>query len=271
MAGRGDAYEKYLECFEHWRQQGWRVTACDWRGQGGSGRLGNNNFGHIDDFGIWIGDLADFWRGWAAEHDGPHVLIGHSMGGHLALRAAVDKVLQPKPDALVLSAPMLDVAPEHVPLLLKRAMALAMVKLGDPMRAAWGNGEKPALRMTMRQKLLTHDTQRYEDEQWWRIQRPELMLGPGTWGWVKAAMASIARLKARGAIEGVELPVFMLATSADRLVSPAAIARVTARLPDVESLIFGKEARHEILREVDDIRSKALVAIDDWLSRRVVG
>ena len=33
MAGRGDAYEKYLETFEHWRTRCWRVTAADWRGQ----------------------------------------------------------------------------------------------------------------------------------------------------------------------------------------------------------------------------------------------
>ncbi|MBC7159444.1 MAG: alpha/beta hydrolase, partial [Porphyrobacter sp.] len=32
MAGRGDAYEKYLESFEHWRGQRWQVGAADWRG-----------------------------------------------------------------------------------------------------------------------------------------------------------------------------------------------------------------------------------------------
>ncbi len=59
LPGRGDAYEKYLETFEHWRQRGWRVTAADWRGQAGSGRLGADAVtGHVDDFALWIGDLA---------------------------------------------------------------------------------------------------------------------------------------------------------------------------------------------------------------------
>jgi len=269
MAGRGDAYEKYLEAFEHWRGQGWRVTACDWRGQGGSGRLGLNNAGHIDDFSVWVGDLAQFWRGWAAEHVGPHVLVGHSMGGHLTLRAAVDQVLEPKPDALVLSAPMLDVFPEYLPLFMKRWFARAMMKLGDPGRPAWGAKEKPVTLVKLRRDLLTHDERRYEDEQWWRAQRPELVLGPGSWGWVNGAMDSIARINQRGAIEAVDLPVFMLATSADKLVSPAAIALATRRLPDVEALVLGEEARHEILREVDLVRDKALEAIDDFLKRRV--
>ena len=59
MPGRGDAYEKYLETFEHWRTRGWRVTAADWRGQAGSGRLGNDEVtGHVDDFAHWVADLA---------------------------------------------------------------------------------------------------------------------------------------------------------------------------------------------------------------------
>ncbi len=61
LPGRGDAYEKYLETLEHWAGLGWRVTALDWRGQAGSGRLGSDGFsGHIADFGVWVEDLADF-------------------------------------------------------------------------------------------------------------------------------------------------------------------------------------------------------------------
>ena len=48
MPGRGDAYEKYLETFEHWRLRGWSVTAADWRGQAGSGRLGSGGEEPID-------------------------------------------------------------------------------------------------------------------------------------------------------------------------------------------------------------------------------
>ena len=72
-----------------------------------------------------------------------------------------------------------------------------------------------------------------------------------------------------GALESVSIPVFIVATDADRLVSPAAIRAAIARLPDAEALIFGEEARHEILREEDAVRLKALAAIDDFLDRRV--
>ena len=275
MAGRGDAYEKYLDALEHWRLQGWQVTAADWRGQGGSGRLGKDDrTGHIDTFLQWVDDLAAFWSDWAQNREGPFVLVGHSMGGHLTLRAVIEQALTPKPAALILSAPMLDVFPEHVPLPIKRGLAKMMSALGDPTRPAWKMGEKPgsatqAALADTRQNLLTHDPERYADELWWREQRPELRLGPGSWGWVKASFDSIAALFRQGALERVDMPVFIVATNADRLVSPAAIRVAIARLPNVESLIFGKEARHEILREIDPIREQALARIDDFLTRKV--
>ncbi len=266
MAGRGDAYEKYLETFEHWRARGWRVTAADWRGQAGSGRLGIDPItGHVDDFAQWIGDLAGLWREWAAGRPGPLVLVGHSMGGHLALRAVVDAALEPAPDALVLSAPMLDVLPERLPLPVKHGAARMMCSVGDPRRPAWKWSEKPGEIPRFRQDLLTHDPDRYADELWWREARPELVMGPGSWGWVRGALASIRQLARPGVLEAVTLPVFIVATSADRLVGARAIRRAEARLPNVRSLWFGPEAAHEILREVDAVRDKALAAIDRFL------
>lgn len=268
MPGRGDAYEKYLESFEHWRLQGWQVQAVDWRGQGGSGRLGNDNkTGHIDDFALWIADLAEYWRGWAAEQKGPLTLVGHSMGGHLVLRAVLEKALDPMPDALVLSAPMLDVSPEFVPMPLKRSFANFMARIGDPKRPAWKISEKPGVTPSMRSLLLTHDKARYEDELWWREVRPELELGPGSWGWVRGAMESSTALFARGALENVTMPTFIIATEADKLVSPSAIRSALARMPNVDSLVFGNEAAHEILREVDAVRDRALAAIDAFLDK----
>ena len=266
MPGRGDAYEKYLETFEHWRGRGWRVTAADWRGQAGSGRLGNDAVtGHVDDFALWVEDLARFWREWASGRPGPLVLAAHSMGGHLALRAVAERALDPAPAALVLSAPMLDVLPERLPAPVKHASARAMCALGDARRPAWKWSEKPGEVPAFRQQLLTHDADRYADELWWRQARPELTMGPGSWGWVRGAMASIRALARPGMIEAVDLPVFIVATAADRLVGSRAIRRTEARLPNVTALWFGSEAAHEILREADAVRDKALAAIDGFL------
>jgi lysophospholipase len=266
LPGRGDAYEKYLETLEHWRRQGWGVTALDWRGQAGSGRLGADAVtGHIDDFAHWVADLAAFWRGWSAERPGWHVLVGHSMGGHLALRAVAEAGVRPA--ALVLSAPMLGFLPAWLPDAAKRLMARAMCRLGDPRRPAWKWSEKPGEVPAGRARLLTHDGDRYADELWWRRERPELAMGPGSWGWVGAGLASMAALRRKGVLEAVETPVLLLSVRGDALVSAPAIDRAAARLPRSEHLAFGREAYHEVMREADPVRDRALAAIDDFLDR----
>ncbi|MFC3593911.1 alpha/beta fold hydrolase [Novosphingobium piscinae] len=264
--GRGDCLEKYLETLEGWWRQGWAVTALDWRGQALSGRLGRDaTSGHVDDFAVWIDDLAGFWADWAATRPQPQVLVAHSMGGHLALRALAEGRVAPT--ALVLSAPMLGFLPDWLPRWLLPLAAGVMCLIGDPRRPAWDSNEKPQAGRLDRAQLLTHDAERYADEQAWRAQRPALEMGPATWGWLRAAIASTRRIDRRAVLARVTTPVFIAATRADGLVSPAAIRRAAAWLPQAELLLFGPEARHELLREADPVRDRVLGAIDDFLDR----
>ena len=266
MPGRGDAYEKYLETLDGWSGQGWRVTAADWRGQAGSGRLGSDPFtGHVSDFSVWVDDLAAFWADWKGQTPGPHVLAGHSMGGHLVLRALVEGRVDPA--ALVLSAPMLGFLPGFVPTWAMHLAARVMAAIGDPRRPAWKWSEKPGAPPDDRITLLTHDAGRYADEMWWREHRPETAMGPGSWGWLERACASIETLERSGALERVQTPVFIAATMHDGLVDFGAIARAAARLPHCELLALGAEARHEVLREVDAVRDRVLAAIAAFLDR----
>nr|WP_237452008.1 alpha/beta hydrolase [Qipengyuania algicida] len=266
MPGRGDFYEKYLESLEQWHRQGWRVTAADWRGQAGSGRLGKDAVtGHIDDFSIWIDDLAALWREWCAGTDGPHILIGHSMGGHLALRAVAERRL--RPDALVLSAPMLGMAGPPLPLPALQFVAKLMTLLGDPARQAWKWSEKPGEVPAARANLLTHDPERYADELWWRDARPELVMGPGSWRWVERAYASCRKIFSDSLLEAIDIPVLAIATTSDKLVRFSAIEQACRRIPNAELARFGPDAHHEILREVDEQRDRAMVAIREFLDR----
>ena len=264
--GRGDCYEKYLETLDQWHCAGWRVTASDWRGQAGSGRLGKDPVtGHIADFGIWVDDLAQLWADWVAATPGPHVLAGHSMGGHLVLRALVDHRVSP--DAVVLSAPMTGMNSPPLPLPVLHGVAKLMCLVGDPYRQAWKWSEKPGELPVGRASLLTHDPDRYADEQWWRDHRPELVMGPASWRWVERAYASWRRLEEPGALEAVMVPVLFLSTASDKLVSHPANLRAAARLRQGEMVAFGQEAHHEILREADPVRDTAMDAISAFLDR----
>ena len=266
LPGRGDAYEKYLETLDHWHRRGWRVTAADWRGQAGSGRLGPDELtGHVGDFAVWMEDIDALWRDWQQNTPAPHAIIGHSMGGHLVLRALAEHRIGA--DAAVLIAPMLGLPGYGVPASLLHAAARIMASIGDPRRPAWKWSEKPRAMPADRILLLTNDAERYADEGWWRESRPEIAMGPGSWGWVERAYASMRGLAQRGLLEQVVQPVLLLAADQDRLVDIGAIERAAERLPRGEFVRFGGGARHELLRETDAIRDRALAAIDEFLGR----
>lgn len=268
MPGRADTYEKWLESLDEWYREGWQVTSADWRGQALSGRLGRDELtGHIDDFSTWVNDYAALWEDWKRSTSGPHVAVAHSMGGHLVLRAVAEQRV--RPDALVLSAPMLGLHPAWVPSNLLHWTARAITALGDPRRPAWSGSEKPQVVPHARNFLLTHDVARYEDELWWREQRPRVLMGAASWGWIERALASIRVLNARGLLEAVDVPVLILATRVDGLVSWRAIRRAVKRMPKAELVAFGQECRHEILRETDPVRDRAMTAIREFLGRTV--
>ena len=264
--GRGDNYEKYIETLEEWHREGWRVTASDWRGQAGSGRYGDDNVtGHISDFSIWIADLAQIWAAWVKETPGPHILAAHSMGGHLVMRGLVEGAVTP--DAMVLSAPMLRMSGPKLPLIIQHLGAKLMCLIGNPKRQAWKWSEKPGELPKRRRELLTHDDDRYEDEVWWRDNRPEIVMGPASWGWVERGYASVRIIEADGAMEAVDTPVLIISTNVDKLVVHSANVRAVERLPNGELLELGSEARHEVLREMDAVRERIKDTIRSFLDR----
>lgn len=266
LPGRGDAYEKYLESLHQWHQAGWRVTAADWRGQAGSGRLGDDQVtGHIEDFSQWVDDLAALWADWKAETPGPHILMGHSMGGHVLLRSLVENRIDP--DAAVLVAPMLGFFGNVLPNRVMHGAAKLMLRLRGAKTPAWKWSEKPGEVPVGRFNLLTHHKDRYEDELFWRDNRPEIVMGPGSWGWVERAYASMGVIFEPGGLEQVQTPVLLVGTSNDKLVDMRSIEKAAKRLPKGELMAFGKEAHHEILREVDAVRGRAMNGITEFLDR----
>lgn len=266
QAGRGDFIEKYLEAQAHWHLAGWNVSGFDWRGQGGSGRLHEDPLiGHAESLDLFLDDLDAFQREWRGAMPGPHVLIGHSMGGHMMLRLLAER--KPPVQAAVLVAPMLGLNADPVPAPIARAITRLACRLGLSGRAAWKQGERPVTIGLSRQSNLTSSLERYEDEAWWKANQPELALGAPSWGWLAAAYDSIAAIDRRGVLEAVTTPILLLGADRDRLVSPRAIRQAARRLPDA-GLIMSASGAHELLREIDGIRLLLLAEIDRFLDQK---
>lgn len=266
QAGRGDYFEKYIETLDEWHREGWSIRGFDWRGQAGSGRLlEDRSIGHIESFDSWVADFDAFVREWLAETPGPHVIVSHSMGGQIVLRHMIEH--HPPVDAAVFSAPMLAMSRRPTGRRFGRWIARMAIRFGMAEQHAWQENERPSLPGSSRQKLLTHDLERYADEASWLDRLPDHRIGPPSWQWVSAAYASSSALFARGGLESVTTPVLLISAELDRLVSPEAIRDAARRLPDAR-LYMDSYAAHEVFREIDAVRDPIMAKIQAFLDEK---
>jgi acylglycerol lipase len=100
--GLGEHSGRYRNVVDALLPDGWAVYGLDHRGHGHS----TGRRAHLESYAHWLTDYDTFRRHVAARHEGlPLFLLGHSMGGQIALAYALEH-----PDALrglVLSAPAL--------------------------------------------------------------------------------------------------------------------------------------------------------------------
>ena len=260
--GRGDFVEKYLEAFAFWHDAGWNVTAFDWRGQGGSRGAGGESHG-IDPL---VADLATLIEDWRGASEPPHVAIGHSMGGHVLLRTLAEH--RPALAAAVLVAPMLAINAAPLPAWGAAWTASLFSMLGWRHHPAWQQASSAPPAGSLRQTILTGSPERYEDELYWWEKEPGYNIGAPSWGWLDSAYRSSARLT-DAQLESIDLPILLIGTDKDRLVSPAAIRRAARLLPRGELLMF-EDSGHEILRETDEVRLAAQEAILSFLDRNAL-
>jgi lysophospholipase len=265
LNGRGDHLEKYIGTMAHWAAGGWQVEGFDWRGQGGSGRFHDDStIGHVDDFTCWLDDFADYAAEWLANGAAPHVMIGHSMGGHLLLRAMAEQRV--RCDAAVLVAPMLGIAAGGLPAPFAGRIVGAACSLGHARRSLWSSRARFTPSEAAARLMLTHSAERLEEEALFRREHPELTVDAPSWGWLRAAYRSIALMDRDRLVEQIETPVLILASRGDRLVSTPAIVRTAARLRHHSLHLYGRHVAHEILREIDEVRDNALARIDAFFA-----
>jgi lysophospholipase len=264
LNGRADFLEKYLEFYADCHDAGWSVMAFDWRGQGGSDRpLSDRLTGHVDDFSVYCDDLAAIVAQWQGETSGPHIVIGHSMGGHILLRTLAERGLAI--DAAVCTAPMVMPLAGFLPNWAARQLVDFRCWMGKGQSPAWGNHELTPAQLAIRASRLSHDPDRFADERWWLERHPALRLGAASWRWVQAAFASADRLRVPALLSTIAVPSLFLSSAHDAVVSHRAIVQAAEAIPAARLHVFGTDCRHEILREADPVRREALTLILDFL------
>lgn len=252
LNGRSEFLEKYAEVAEELVSRGYTVLTFDWRGQGLSVReLENRQKGYVKTFDDYLADLAVFYRQIVIPLDLPVTLVAHSMGGHLGLRFMHDH-----PSAFsraVLVSPMVDIVTSPFPSMVARRIANIACAAGFGESYVLGGTNYVPGKICFETNRLTHDLERFNNEERLIAQTPDLALGDVTYAWLKAAFDSIQLLKEKSYARPIKTPVMLFSADEDRVVSIAAQHRMARELPDCR-LVCLANARHEILHETDAIR-----------------
>ena len=240
--GLGEHSGRYEALARWFNARGWAVRGYDQRGHGRTpGRRGAlRRAGDLPD------DLAAVYRDYAATLPRAPLLLGHSMGGLVALRAVLDGGVAPP--ALVLSSPALRA---HTPRWLRRlarvlARALPDLPLHNGLPFAGISHDPQVVAAYRRDPLRT------------------ALITPRLADFIFRAGAACIDDAPR-----LRVPTLLLVAGSDRLVDPAgsrdfadgawATQRLTTRFFDT--------LYHELFNEAEPGRGQVLKQLGDWLAR----
>jgi lysophospholipase len=229
--GYFDHMGRYREVVERWNARGIFVAVYDARGHG----LSEGARGHILKFEEYVDDLFELFG--EIEKDetfrrlGPPVLFGHSMGGLVAIHAALRA--QDRFAGLALSSPWLDVVQEVPALKLLVGRALSRFVPGVSLDA----GIKGSDCTKSREIAEAYD-------------RDPMNFKKANVRWFTEATA--AQQSAIADAGKLTVPLFCLQAGEDRIALPAATERFMERVSSVDRQYLRLPGvYHEILNEPD--------------------
>jgi Lysophospholipase len=263
LSGQSEFLEKYGEVTGELNARGFTVASFDWRGQGGSERLLPDKLkGYVRDFAEYDDDLASFiYHIVRPLTDTPPLVLAHSMGGHLALRALHD--CPNMFSAVVLAAPMLDIYTRGYPRFIARTVTAINTGLGFGKCYGWGMKSRDPLIVDFARQLCTSDAARFQRTRAILQQRPDLRIAGPAWGWIEAAYRSMQTQAGPGYGEAIKTNVLMFGAGKDRIVKLEACRDFAARLPRARYVEI-EDAEHEILMESDSIRARFWEEFDSF-------
>ncbi len=245
--GLGEHMNRYPHVIAALNAAGWHVAAHDHRGHGASpGPRGDIPHAHalLED----VAAVADATR---ARWPGPHVLLGHSLGGLVAARF-VAEALQPQPaawsrpfDALVMSSPALDpgMNPSQKLLLALLGPLAPHLALGNGLNPEWISRDRNVVEAYRRDRLV-HDR-----------------VTPLMVRFIVDAGREVAAAAPRWRV-----PTLLMWGGADRCVAPAGSARFAAAAPaEVLTARHYEKLSHEIFNEPE--KAGVIARLTAWLER----
>jgi lysophospholipase len=255
LPGMGESALKYYDLAQDLKPVHATLYMWDHIGQGLSSHLipDEPTKVYIDDFETYIGALENFFSVLHQKHSAIYV-IGHSMGGHVALRLAIrhPQLIQ----KLALSSPLVDLNFDEIPI--QKVIWLFKYLPGKwfpPLYFLFKQGKK--------KNVVTKSKERVEVQRQLFGKYPAIHREAATIGWLREALRSIALLRTEQ-VEKLTMPILILQADRDFLVSTKAQSELCEKLPHCTTQVI-PDAYHELLFEKDPARQTAVDAILHFL------
>ncbi|MCJ7815173.1 MAG: alpha/beta hydrolase [Xanthomonadales bacterium] len=243
---------RYHETAEFLSGTGWAVYAFDLRAHGLSPDPPKASRVHVNRFADYFYDVDAMMELVRNRHAGlPVYILGHSMGGLIAISYALEK-----PEALagaIISSPALGTHPEFKPPLILKIMVGILSRLAPRLLVDSGLDTQAICRDPQ-------VVQAYIDD--------PLVSQKVSARWYSEIMKAMKRAHKNAG--SLRIPMLLMQSGADRLVDPAAPGRwAGATPPGLVELVLWEGLYHEMLNEPekDKVRTKLL----EWLNSRTGG
>ena len=251
---------------QHFYNLGFNVYTLDWRGQGESSRtLEDSHKVHIESFDSYLEDLCALkLRARVDKAPEPWILLGSSMGGHMAIR-----LLEEAPEGFsgaILIAPMLDVHTGFVPRYVAPLVARLLRALGLGERYAPGYGPYDVSGDRFEGNFSTRDPARYAEQKRYLRNHPEYVTGGVTVAWADEVFQSMDKANDPTRLARVTVPVLMVNAGDDRVVDTSVAHHVAELLPHCHEVVI-PGARHSLFTETDDAQAVLWGEINAYLEQ----
>lgn len=260
--GRTEYIEKYGRAAKGFAARGFSTVAVDWRGQGLADRaLDNPMIGHVADFRDFQTDIASVLAAMPQlSLPEPMLLLGHSMGGCIGLRALMEGL--PVTGA-IFTGPMWDIKLDPLRRSAGWALSSASRHLKFDHMLAPGTVEASYVSVhAFEDNFLTRDESMYDYMRDQIAAYPELSLGGPSYAWLHEALKECRTLAARPC---PDVPIVTFLGTNERIVDTPAIHDRMARWHN-GALRMVEGAEHEVIMDYpevqDDVYNTALEFLD---------
>lgn len=243
--------DKYAELIHSLLRCGYSVVAYDQRGHGRSWRdpsITDISLTHVDRFGTYVADLKAVCDAVLKAMPRPWLLFAHSMGG-----AVSSLFLEEAPgvfEKAALCAPMIAPNLGGVPPSVIRLMCDMESLLHRDKKRVFVS--KPYAGAEDFDASCATGQARFDWYEGIRVRTPEFQNNGPTYGWTREALRASKDVLAPGAVERIDVPVWLFTAESDDSVMPDAQKAFAARLRvGRRTLVPG--SKHEIYRSPDDV------------------